>query len=176
MSHPSLFVTLAVLLLAMPVQAADSPTRPPELQPLDIAAGTWVYHGENLATADQKAGKWTWQEVCGWTPNQAFMACSFTMNGPDGTIKSLATSTYNSGDKSYWHYEVFDSGGSGGDPFIARMSIAGNTWTYDGKADKKTYRVIYHYLSPTQVTIRIELSSDDVHWTTLAQGEGVKQM
>lgn len=97
------------------------------------------------------------------------------MDGPDKIVKSEAVSTYNYTDKSYWHYEVFDSEISGADPFISRMTISGNTWTHYGKADKKFYRVVYHYASPTQVSIRIELSGDKVHWTKVAQGEGIKQ-
>jgi hypothetical protein len=154
--------------------AGDSALRPP-LQVLDIAVGKWEYHGELLATADQKAGTWTWSEDCGWSENRAFVACSFTMHWPDKIVKSLAVNTYNFTDKSYWHYEVFDSDGSGADPFISRMTIEGNTWTNFGHADKKTYRVIYRYASPTEVSVRIELSDDSVHWTTLVRGQGVKQ-
>lgn len=174
MHRIAVFMPLAALTLATVAWSAEAPI-PAELQPLDIAAGTWLYHGENIATADQKAGTWTWLEVCGWSANRAFMTCSFTMNWPDKVVKSLAINTYNFSDKSYWHYEMFDSEGNGSDPFIARMTLLGNTWTHYGKADKKTYRVIYHYATPNRVTVRIELSSDNNHWTTLAQGEGIKQ-
>src|SRR5580692_11786930 len=60
--------------------AADESVLRPPLQVLDIAAGKWEYHGELLATADQRAGTWTWSEDCGWSANRAFMACSFTMH------------------------------------------------------------------------------------------------
>lgn len=171
----SSFAILSALGMATPALAANAPALSPELQPLNIAAGTWLYHGENMATADQKAGKWTWLEECGWSSNRAFMTCNFTMNWPDKIVKSQAVSTYNYSDKSYWHYEMFDSDGSGSDPFISRMSIADNTWTEYGKADKKTYRVVFHYISPTLVSVRIEVTSDNVHWITLVKGEGVKQ-
>ena len=164
-----------VLVLTTAVSSAGAQNAFGKLHPLGIAAGTWVYHGEDMATADQKAGKWMWLEKCQWSGNEAFMACSFVMNGPDGVINSLAISTYNSSDKSYWHYEAFDSGGDGAHPFIARMSVSGDTWTYDGHAGGKTYRVTYHYDSPVKVTLRIELSADHIHWTTVAMGEGRKQ-
>jgi hypothetical protein len=169
--------TLTALALAGAVSPAAAAGVPPKLQPLSIAVGTWLYNGEDFATADQNAGKWTWWEKCRWSDNQAFMACSFIMNGPEAgkVVKSLATSTYNDGDKSYWHYEAFDSGGDGGHPFIARMTVSGGTWTYDGKAGSQTYRVIYHYDSAVKVTLRIELSKDGVHWQTVARGEGHKR-
>jgi hypothetical protein len=157
------------------VSAAHEAALRPQLQVLNIAVGKWQYHGELLATADQKAGTWTWSEDCNWSANRAFLACSFIMHWPDKVVKSLAISTYNFTDKNYWHYEAFDSDGAGSDPFISRMTVEGNTWTDYGHADKKTYRVVYDYTSPTQVSVRIELSEDSVHWTTLVRGEGVKQ-
>lgn len=55
------------------------------------------------------------------------------------------------------------------------MTVSGDTWTYDGHAGGKTYRVTYHYDSPVRVTVRIELSADHTHWTTVAVGVGRKQ-
>jgi len=155
--------------------AADESILPSQLQALDITVGKWEYHGQSMATPDQKPGTWSWSEDCGWSPNRAFVACSFIMHWPDKIVKSLAVSTYNFADKSYWHYEMFDSDGSGADPFISRMTLAGNMWINYGHADKKTYRVTYRYASSSRVSVRIELSTDNVHWTTLVQGEGVKQ-
>jgi hypothetical protein len=177
MRYPSTFAALLALSFAAAASIAAAESVPQKLQPLSIAVGTWLYHGADTATADQKGGKWTWLEKCRWSDNDAFLACSFVMNGPEAgkVVKSLAISTYNAGDRSYWHYEAFDSGGDGAHPFISRMTVAGATWTYDGKAGSQTYRVIYHYDSPVKVTLRIEQSTDGVHWMTAAQGVGRKQ-
>lgn len=175
MRHASIFAALTVLASAALAATASTQSVPRKLQPLSIAVGTWLYNGEDMATPDQKGGKWKWLEKCRWSDNDAFMACSFIMNGPEAVVKSLAISTYNDGDKSYWHYEAFDSGGDGGRPFIARMTVRDNTWIYDGKAADKVYRVIYQYESPVKVSLRIEQSKDSVHWTTVARGEGRKQ-
>jgi hypothetical protein len=173
----STFLAPLVLSFAATTAPAAPQNVPPKLQPLNVAVGTWVYHGADMTTPDQKGGKWMWWEQCRWSDNDAFIACSFVMNGPEAgkVVKSLAISTYNSGDRSYWHYEAFDSGGDGGHPFISRMTVSGATWTYDGKAGNQTYRVIYRYDSPVKVTLRIEQSTDGVHWTTAAQGVGHKQ-
>lgn len=175
MCRLSKLVALTALVLTSPAWCAEGPLVAPELRPLDAAAGTWVYHGENLAVAGQKAAKWTWLEDCKWSATKAFMACSFTMKEPGKEVKSLAVSTYNYSDKSYWHYEMFDSDGSGAEPFIARMTIEGDTWTAYGKSDNKTYRVVYHYSSPNKVTVSVELSSDNTHWAMVARGVGMKQ-
>lgn len=174
MRHLATFTALALLAWTETALAAGAQSVSAKLRPLSIAVGTWVYHGEDMATADQKAGKWMWLEKCRWSGNHAFMVCSFVMNGNDGVVKSLAVTTYNFTDKSYWHYETFDSGSDGAHPFIARMIVSGDTWTYDGDAGRKMYRVIYRYESPAQVTLRIELSTDHIHWATVAKGEGIK--
>lgn len=173
MRHVLHFAFLIILASVEAAWATNAKTLPPELEPLGIAAGTWLYHGVNAATADQKAGNWTWLESCGWSANRAFMACSFTMNDPDGVHKSLAINTYNGRAKSYWHYEVFTDDGDS--PFIARMNVSGDTWTYDGKAGKTSWRITYRYESATKVALRIEQSADHVHWTTVAHAEGRKQ-
>lgn len=166
---------LAAFAAAVSAVTADESSLRPQLQVLDIAVGKWEYHGQNRATPDQKAEAWTWSEDCNWSANRAFLACSFTMRSPGKVVKSLAVSTYNFDDHGYWHYEMFDSDGKGAEPFISRMTVAGNTWTEYGHADKKTYRIVYQYTSSTQVSLRIELSADKIHWTTVAQGEGIKQ-
>ena len=85
-----------------------------------------MYHGETLNTAFGKAGKWTWNEHCGWSKNRMFMVCSFTNDWGGKIVKSLVVDTYNQKDKSYWHYELFNSG-SGDKPFVSKMDISGNT-------------------------------------------------
>lgn len=149
-----------------------------ELQKLNISAGHWVYHGETLNTPFGKAGKWTWNEDCGWSENQVFMVCSFTNNRGGKIVKSLVADTYNEKDKSYWHYELFDSD-SGDKPFISKMSVNGNTRIeYASGGDRgKQYqtRIIYVFDSPTQVKVKIEISHHGSHWVLVDQGEGIKQ-
>ena len=171
----STLLLIFALACSMRSNAVDAPLLAPELRALDIAAGKWEYQGENLATSDKKTEKWTWSEDCSWSVNRAFMACGFVMRSPGKIVKSLSVSTFNYTDRHYWHYEVFDSDGSGAEPFISQMTLSGETWTSYGKADNKNYRVIYRYISVSHVNVRIELSSDDTHWTLVAQGEGVKQ-
>ncbi|HEY3858277.1 MAG TPA: hypothetical protein VGM47_01545 [Gammaproteobacteria bacterium] len=59
------------------------------------------------------------------------------------------------------------------------MGIQGNTWTElgeDGDQGKKSYtRISYVYGSATQVTVKLEVSTDQKQWKTVLQGEGVKQ-
>ncbi|MDE2070999.1 MAG: hypothetical protein KGJ04_07045 [Gammaproteobacteria bacterium] len=151
----------------------------PELQKLDVSAGYWVYHGQTLNTPFGKAGNWTWNEDCGWSANQVFMMCSFTNDWSGKIIKSLVVDTYNEKDKSYSHYELFNGGDSGAEPFISKMTINGNTrieYATDSEHGKKTEtRITYTFDSPTHVKVKIEISHDGTHWVTVDEGEGVKQ-
>lgn len=168
------------VLTAAPAFGAGAVPMSPELQPLDEAVGTWVYHGENLQTAYTKAGKWTWDVQCGWSANHIYLICSFVMDWPEGTDHSVSISTYNRLDKAYWHYEVIDDE-NGSKPVVSRMTVVGDTWTDTSDnvdANSKTarhYRVVYQYPSPKRVAVKFQISNDGIHWTTLGQGKGVKQ-
>jgi len=168
------------LLAITPVLGAGTPPLSPELQPLQKAVGKWIYHGENLQTPYTKAGKWDWNVDCGWSANRIYVVCSFIMNWPEGPDHSLSVSTFNTVDKSYWHYEVIDDN-KGSKPVVSRMTIDGDTWTDASdniEADNNTashYRVVYHYLSSTRVDVKFQVSTDGSHWNMLGQGEGIKQ-
>jgi hypothetical protein len=171
----------AIWMLAIaPAFAAETSSLSPQLQPLNVGAGTWTYHGKNLQTAYTKAGNWSWNQQCGWSANHIYLVCSFTMNWPEGPDHSVSISTYNQTDKSYWHYEVLDDY-KGNKPVISRMTISGNTWidTTENVAANGTttphFRVVYQYASPTRVEVKFQTSRDAIHWTTIGQGVGIKQ-
>ena len=172
---------LGVLLFAAPVFASGFPSPAPELKALDVQAGHWIYHGTTAPNkAGGKAGTFTWDEHCGWSADKLFLMCSFDNDWSGHKVQSLVADTWNARDKSYWHYEMFAVGSSGAKPFASRMSIRGNTWTETGEDDdargKKSYdRISYVYTSPTEVTVKIEVSQDQKQWKTVLAGHGVKQ-
>lgn len=178
--HHSLKLASIWVLSVAPFFSAQAASLPPELQPLDKAVGTWVYHGENLRTAYTKAGKWTWNVQCGWSANHLYLLCSFIMDWPEGIDHSVSISTYNQHDKAYWHYEVLDDE-PGSKPVVSRMSVVGDTWTdatdnvdANSKAARH-YRVIYRYPSPGKAAVKFEISNDGIHWTILGQGKGSRR-
>jgi hypothetical protein len=179
MNQFSKFALIWMLSVASAFAANQVPLSP-ELQPLDRAVGKWIYHGENLQTAYTKAGKWAWDVDCDWSANRIYLVCSFVMDWPEGPDHSVSISTYNKLDKSYWHYEVIDDY-KGDKPVVSRMTIEGDTWTDASdnvEANNNTashYRVVYHYASSARVQVKFEISTDGTHWTTLGQGEGIKQ-
>lgn len=178
----SVYVALSCLALfaSTAIFAGNADPLSPELQPLDRAVGKWIYHGENAQTAYTKAGKWTWEESCDWSANRIYLICSFAMDWPEGPDHSVSISTYNKVDKAYWHYEILDDY-KGNKPVVARMTVAGDTWTdvsENVEAHSKTisqYRVVYDYVASTRVAVKFEISMDATHWITLGRGEGIKQ-
>lgn len=180
MKHVMLVPVVAALLAgATCARAANTQTLAPELKKLDIAAGQWVFHGKSLATPYSKAGTWTWRENCRWSTDRLYLECTFDNTWSGQSVKSLVVDTWNTHDKSYWHYEMFSAGASGKHPFSSRMTIRGNTWTeygeeeHDGKKTRE--RIVYTYASPTRVSVEIRISKNGTHWTTVDKGEGVKQ-
>ncbi len=176
MDRVARLVSLAAL-AATPAFAADFPPLAPELKALDAQNGHWVYHG--TTNFGGKPGTFTWDEHCGWSANKLFLMCSFDNDWSGDKVQSLVVDSYNVKDKAYWHYEFFAVGGSGEKPFASKMTVEGNTWTELGEDDqdgKKSYdRISYVYTSPTQVTVKIEVSPDQHQWKTVLDGQGVKQ-
>lgn len=170
---------VGLLVAATCAQAANPPARPAELKKLDVAAGHWVFHGKSLATAYGKPGAWTWNENCRWSSDRLYLLCTFDNTWSGRQVKSLVVDTWNSRDKSYWHYEMFSAGAGGKHPFASRMTIRGNVWTEHGsergKGGKIGERIVYTYASPTHVHVEIQISKDGAHWTTVDRGEGVRQ-
>ncbi|MGH8147513.1 MAG: hypothetical protein ACREPY_14415 [Rhodanobacteraceae bacterium] len=168
-----------LLVVAAPVFAAGFPPLPPELKALDVQAGHWIYHGTTAPNKKGgKTGTFTWDEHCGWSANKLFLMCSFDNDWSGHKAQSLVVDTWNTRDNTYWHYEMFAVGGSGAKPFASKMVIRGNTWTETGEDDehgKKSYdRISYVYTSPTEVTVKIEVSTDQKRWKTTLEGTGVK--
>ncbi|HEV2110112.1 MAG TPA: hypothetical protein VGT99_02070 [Gammaproteobacteria bacterium] len=172
---------LSALLMVAPAFAADFPPLAPQLKALDVQSGHWIYHGTTAASppATDKAGTFTWDEHCSWSANKLFLMCSFDNDWSGQKVQSLVVDSWNGEDKTYWHYEVFAVGGGGNRFFASKMTVVGDTWTEVGEDDyngKKSYdRIMYKYSSPTQVAVTIEISSDQVHWKKILDGNGVKQ-
>jgi len=170
---------IAAAFAVAPAYAGDFPPLAPQLKALDVQTGHWVYHGTTTDSATGKTGSFTWDEHCSWSSDKLFLMCSFDNDWSGEKVQSLVVDSWNDQDKTYWHYEFFAVGGSGAKPFASRMTVAGNTWTEVGEDDdkgKKSYdRISYVYSSPTQVTVKIEISPDQKQWKTVLDGTGIKQ-
>jgi hypothetical protein len=158
---------------------AGAQTLSPELQKLDVSVGRWVFHGKTLKTKAGKPGSFTWNEDCRWSSNHLYLECTFSNVWSGKAVESLVVDTYNTADRSYWHYELYASGEKGDKPFVSRMDVNGNTWIEYGEqaipGKKAGERIVYQRDPPNRVSVTIETSKDGVHWEAVNQGEGVKQ-
>jgi hypothetical protein len=174
-----LSMILSAVLVSAPATTANGPAPYAELAKLNISVGRWVFHGKSLKTASGKAGGWTWNEDCRWSPNHLYLECTFSNDWAGKKVESLVVDTYNTKDHSYWHYELYAAGSGGRSPFVSRMTISGNTWTEYGEdsehGNRIRERIVYRWASPTRVSVTIESSKDGVHWVILDKGEGIKQ-
>ena len=163
----------------IPVLGANALSLSPELQKLDVSVGHWVFTGRTLRAKTGKPGAFTWNEDCRWSSNQLYLECTFSNVWAGKAVESLVVDTYNSADRSYWHYELFGSGEPGAHPFVSRMAIHGNTWIEYGKkaipGKQAGERIVYHWGTPGRVHVAIESSKDGVHWTVTDQGEGERK-
>ncbi|MGE5625763.1 MAG: hypothetical protein ACM3ZT_09475 [Bacillota bacterium] len=172
---------LLLAALSTPAFTAGFPPLPPQLKALDAQAGHWVYKGTTTDSDTGKTGSFTWDERCSWSADKLFLMCSFDNDWSGDKVQSLVVDTWNAKDQAYWHYEFFAVGAAGGKPFASKMTIQGNTWTElgedaDAKTGKKSWdRISYVYTSPTEVKVKIEVSSDQENWKTVLDGTGAKQ-
>lgn len=159
-------------------QAASGTGASPELQKLDVSLGKWVFHGTTKGR-DGKTGSFTWNENCRWSPNHLFLECTFSNVWSGKPVESLVVDTYNSADKSYWHYEFYASGEKGDKPFVSRMEVNSDTWIEHGRdvipGKQSGERIVYNWGPPGRVKVAIETSKDGTHWDAIDQGEGVRQ-
>jgi hypothetical protein len=170
---------LLVLVSSLPCAAiAQSPPADSPLHQLDVSAGRWVYHGHYVGAKPGHASNWTWNEDCRWSANRAFILCSFSNTWAGRHVDSVVIDTYDPHGKSFWHYEVFNSGDSAGKPFASKMQIDGATRTEswsDMRHGKSVHQqIVYKFASDSKVTVVFQRSTDGTHWDTTATGTGEK--
>lgn len=176
------FLQGVLLLLGSGIAAAalaqDAPTDRARLHELDVSAGRWVYHGHFLGGSGAHPSPWTWHEDCHWSDNRVFMLCSFSNTWAGRHVDSVVVDTYDPKRSTFWHYEVYSTGGSAGKPFASRMQIDGATrteaWTETRKGRSVQQRIVYKFASANSVTVQFQQSKDGTHWTTTASGTGKK--
>lgn len=158
---------------------ADGLTPPPELQQLGVALGHWVFHGTSAATNNRPAQPFTWDSHCDWSPNHWYLECAFSNTYVGRKVESLVVNSYNTTDRTFWHYEFFSAGQSGKNPFVTKMDVKDNVWTEYGReaipGKQKGQRIIYTWMPPDRVDMKIETSDDGTTWTTVNHAEGRKE-
>jgi hypothetical protein len=169
---------LLLLSLASCISSAALAADGARLEQLAISEGSWVYHGHVSGDAESPPTDFVWHADCRWSANRAFMMCSFSNIWGKQHLNSLVVDAFNSHDKAFWHYEIFEDGDAPGKPFASKMQINGPTrteeWTesHHGKAIRQ--RIVYKFASDRKVTVAFQQSEDGKAWKTTASGTGEK--
>ncbi|HEX3430305.1 MAG TPA: hypothetical protein VHT03_05415 [Rhizomicrobium sp.] len=168
-------------LLALPAACVSSATfaaRATGLEQLAISEGSWVYHGHVSGDAGSRPADFVWHSDCRWSANRAFMMCSFSNIWGKQHINSLVVDTFNTRDKGFWHYEIFEGGDAPGKPFASKMKIDGpkriEEWTESHHGKTVRQRIVYKFASDKKVTVSFQQSEDGKAWKTTANGAGEK--
>lgn len=135
-------------------------------------AGTWKVHGERFATPHSDAGKedTTLRNDC-WKSG-AYIACNQYVNGES---KVLLVFTYSDVTKTYTSYPIPQNGEA---VSAGRLQIIGNVWTFPWQVPQGGTITYFHVVNVFTGTDHIdyvqEFSTDNVHWTRMAQGTETK--
>lgn len=135
-------------------------------------AGTWKVQGERFATAHSDAGKedTTLRNDC-WKSG-GYVACNQYVNGES---KVLLVFTYNDVTKTYTSYPIPQNGEA---VSAGRLQIIGNVWTFPWQVPQGGTTTYFHvvnvFTGMDHINYVQEFSTDNVHWTRMAQGSETK--
>jgi len=158
---------LATVALAL-VPAALAAQRP-EVAPLGAYLGRWHSVGESHATEFSKAGSSTADLECRWSAGGRFLACDMRIVAGGDSIEQL--SAYGPADSGRFALYAVTPGGR--PAYFSRVTIAGNTWTYENPNAPATgtrWRTINEWVAPGEMHWRAQFSEDGEHWTTTNEG------
>ncbi len=156
---------LATVLIGTPLFASAAPAG---VDRILAYKGTWKTTTVHYTTEYSKARKETRTITNDCWRSAGYVACHQFVNGRS---MSLVVYTYDAKRGVYTTYAVPTDGRSASSGTLA---IAGNTWIYPWqvKHDGKTVylRVVNVFLSPATIQFEQQFSSDNLHWTTTADG------
>ena len=145
--------------------AADVPT--PDLDRLNVFAGTWKSDAENFDTIFSKAGKVSSTLVNQCWKAGVFFVCNQSVNG---SSRVLLAFNYKAGDTYWVSYVPSDSGHA----ISGTLIISGGVWTYPEQQThlgQTTYfRTVDIFSDTDNIDFREEFSTDNQTWTLMSQG------
>jgi hypothetical protein len=176
MTRISVFLFLLVFCSAMAMRAqAPAPKPDPEVKKLHAVVGHWTYEGEAkpgpLGAGGKLTGEFNGQMILGGF----FFQGRSTEKGPTGEGRGLELDGYDPVNKNFSSEMYLDDGSR----FSGALTVAGNTWTYEGKAVMagKQYQFKGTFvLAPDLAsgTYKTEISLDGKTWTPVGEARYTK--
>jgi len=154
---------------------APAPKPGPEVKKLHVLAGHWTYEGEYKPGPLGPGGKCTGEMTLQMILGGFFLQGRLTEKGPVGETRILYIAGYDPVNKNFPTQFYYDDGSR----FSGVLTIAGNTWTYEGKwsvAGKQYQLKVSVMYGPdlTSGTEKAEFSADGKAWTPFLEAEWTK--
>jgi hypothetical protein len=163
------FLLAAAVFAQMPV-----PKPGPEVQKLDVFAGSWTLTGDLKPGSMGPGGTITENETCDWMEGSFYLVCHTDFKGSMGSGTGLSILGYSTKDKIYT-YREFNSWGEFED---SRGSLDGSTWTWTSDENfngtPMKGRFTMKITSPTAYDFAFDVSQDGTKWTTVMDGKATK--
>jgi len=166
-------VRAALAIVAVSLVPAALAAQRPEVAPLGAYLGRWHSVGESHATRFSQAGKSSADLECRWSAGGRFLACDTQIVAGADSLEQL--SAYGPADSGRFALYAVTPGGR--PAFFSRVTIAGNTWTYENPNAPATgtrWRTLNVWVSPGEMHWRTEFTEDGVHWVATIEGVTTK--
>ena len=163
----------ALAIVAVSLVPAALAAQRPEVAPLGAYLGRWHSVGESHATRFSQAGKSSADLECRWSAGGRFLACDTQIVAGADSLEQL--SAYGPADSGRFALYAVTPGGR--PAFFSRVTIAGNTWTYENPNAPATgtrWRTLNVWVSPGEMHWRTEFTEDGVHWVATIEGVTTK--
>ena len=170
-------LALSICVLALATAAAQPPQPTPSAENKNLArfVGTWKMDGKMNPSPMGPGGTFTGTETCRLFEGGFHIVCDSTGSGALGDMKGHALMTWDRNAKTYRYFSVSNMA----DATSATGTFANNTWTFTGGVEmsgkKLRSRFVIVETTPTQHTMKWEMSEDGKTWTTVMEGKSVKQ-
>jgi hypothetical protein len=162
-------LTLAVLLGATLIAAAQSSPVQSRRAPLAVFQGHWEGSGKFLETKFSKPQTVTSSADCNWTPQGSALVCEMKVRDSSGEHIQLSIDAPDSEGGGYTYYTI----NPGVKPFYGDLQIQGATWVYAPSPDAKDkypqFRTTNVFSGDTE-TFKTEFTEDGKSWTTMLEG------
>ena len=163
----------ALAIVAVSLVPAALAAQRPEVAPLGAYLGRWHSVGESHATRFSEAGRSSADLECRWSAGGRFLACDTQILAGADSLEQL--SAYGPADSGRFALYAVTPGGR--PAFFSRVTIAGNTWTYENPNAPATgtrWRTLNVWVSPGEMHWRTEFTEDGVHWVATIEGVTTK--
>ncbi len=154
---------------------APAPKPGPEVKKLHADLGHWTYEGEAKPGPWGPGGKFTGEFDGRMILGGFFFQGRWTEKGPTGEDRGIELDGYDPVNKNFSSELYFDDGSR----FSGALTVAGNTWTYEGKLVMagKQYQFKGTFVFAPDLasgTYKTEISLDGKTWTTSGESKWTK--